>query len=531
MDRRKFMIAGGSLSGLLLADASFLNLAQAAESEGVPGGVLRLVIQPEPPVVVAAFNQQGPTQYVSGKMFQSLMTYSTELEPQPGLAKSWDVSDDGTEITFHLQEGVTWHDGEPFTADDVVFSMGELLPKVHARARAILNTHMESIEKVDDLTVRLKLKHPFPAVMLMFEPGFAPMMPKHIYEGTDYAKNPANEKPIGTGPFMFKEWQRGSFIRLVKNPNYWKPGRPYLDEIIFNVIPDSASRAVAFQNGDLDALNGGDVDYVDVQRLKGMPGVESTFSGWEMFSPLAYMIFNMRNAPLDNVLVRRAIMHAMDRDRIVENIFFKMGSPAKSPFVPTELYYDGDMPEYEYDMDKAKALIEESGVTPSQHTIQLLSFPYGSQWERLDEYIRQALQQLGFKVNLVSTDGGGWAASTGNWDFDITVTYSYQYGHPALGVERLYVARNIVKGSPFANVEGYDNPELDKVWAQASEELDPEKAQALYSEAQKKIVEDAPLGFLIAMQFPQIYRGNVKNLVTTAIGYNESFDDVYFADK
>src|SRR3546814_6466411 len=87
-----------------------------------------------------------------------------------------------------------------------------------------------------------------PAFILMFEPGFAPMMPKHVYAGTDYLTNPANQNPVGTGPFMFKEWKRGSYIRLVKNPHYWKPNEPQLNELIFHVIPDSASRTVAFEN-------------------------------------------------------------------------------------------------------------------------------------------------------------------------------------------------------------------------------------------------------------------------------------------
>ncbi|MFA7437840.1 ABC transporter substrate-binding protein [Castellaniella sp.] len=523
MDRRKFMITGASAMGAITTELALPSWAQAENKK-----VLQLIIQPEPPILIAAFNQQAPTQYVSGKMFQSLLTYTFDLEPRPGLAKSWDVAPDGLSVTFHLQEGVKWHDGHPFTADDVVFSLADMLPKVHARARAILNTHAKSVDKIDDLTVRLNLKAPFPAVMLMFEPGFAPMLPKHVYEGTDYMTNPANQHPIGTGPFMFKEWQRGSFIHLVRNPHYWKPDMPYLDELIFNVIPDSSSRAVAFQNGRIDVLYGGDVDNVDIKRLSEIDGVTYTTKGWEMFSPLAYLIFNMRKPPFDNVKVRQAMMYAMNREAIVKNIFFGLGQVANGPFVPTELYYDPNLPPYKFDPKKARELIKESGINPADHTIRLLSFPYGSTWDRLDEYTRQTLEQLGFKVDLQSTDGGGWAARTGDWDFDITTTYSYQYGDPALGVERLYVARNIVKGSPFANAQGYNNPALDTLWSKASASTDPKERQALYSEIQKTLVEEVGNGFLVDMEFATLYRSNIKNLVTTAIGLNESFDNVHF---
>ena len=178
-------------------------------------------------------------------------------------------------------------------------------------------------------------------------------------------------------------------------------------------------------------------------------------------------------------------------------------------------------------MKKARELIKESGIKPGDYTIRQLSFPYGSTWDRLGEYTKQALEQLGFKVNLESTDAGGWASRTGNWDFDLTTNFTYQYGYPALGVQRLYISSNIVKGSPFANVQGYSNPETDKQWEAAASEVDPAKRQALYTQLQTTLVNEVANGFLVDMEFPTLYRANVKNLVKTAIGLNESFDAVY----
>ncbi|WP_313619462.1 ABC transporter substrate-binding protein [Achromobacter sp.] len=512
-----------SIGALILAAALPATPALAQTK----GGTLNMIVQPEPPVIVTAINQQGPTQFVAGKIYESLLTYSTELKPQPGLAKSWEASADGLTYTFHLQDNVKWHDGKPFTSEDVVFSLADMLPKTHARARVILNKFVDSVQAPDAKTVVIKLKTPFPAFMLMFEPGFAPMMPKHLYAGTDYMTNPANQKPVGTGPFMFKEWKRGEYIKLARNPDYWKPGMPYLDELVFNVIPDAASRAVAFERGSVDVLRGGDVDNVDIKRLRGLPKVEYTTAGWEMFSPQAYLIFNMRKPPFDNLKVRQAVMAAMNRNMVVNNIFFGLGKVSTSPFVTTEMFYDKNMPAMPFDMKKARALIKESGIKPEDYTIRQLSFPYGSTWDRLGEYTKQALEQLGFKVNVESTDAGGWASRTGNWDFDLTTTFTYQYGDPALGVQRLYISSNIVKGSPFANVQGYSNPETDKQWEAAASEVDPAKRQELYSKLQTTLVNEVANGFLVDMEFPTLYRANVKNLVKTAIGLNESFDDVY----
>ena len=242
---------------------------------------------------------------MAGKIYESLLTYTTDLKPQPGLAKSWEAAPDGLSYTFHLQDNVKWHDGKPFSADDVVFSLSDMLPKTHARARVILNKFVESMQAPDPKTVVVKLKSPFPAFMLMFEPGFAPIMPKHIYAGTDYMTNPANQKPVGTGPFMFKEWKRGEYIKLARNPDYWKPGKPYLDELVFNVIPDAASRAVAFERGSVDVLRGGDVDNVDISACAPCPRWNTPPPAGEMFSPQAYLIFNMRKPPFDNLRCAR----------------------------------------------------------------------------------------------------------------------------------------------------------------------------------------------------------------------------------
>src|SRR3954454_4764340 len=147
----------------------------------------------------------------------------------PSLAESWEISPDGLTYTFHLRKNVKWHDGKPFTADDVLFTTKTFLPETHPRARANF-ARAESITASDPYTVVFKLKEPFGPFIYAFEVSSAPMMPKHIYEGTDFRNNPANATPIGTGPFKFVEWQKGSFIHLARFDDYFKPGQPYLDD-------------------------------------------------------------------------------------------------------------------------------------------------------------------------------------------------------------------------------------------------------------------------------------------------------------
>ncbi|WP_042879366.1 ABC transporter substrate-binding protein [Cupriavidus necator] len=517
------LLPGALSTAVAIAGFSILMGSAMAQTKG---GTLSGIVQPEPPVLVSAINSQAPTQYVAGKIYQSLLTYGPDLKPRPELAKSWKISPDGLTYTFELQNGVKWHDGKPFTSADVVFSIDKMLREVHVRTRAVINKYVASVRAVNDGTVEIKLKEPFPPFISMFEAGTMPMMPKHIYDGTDYRNNPANQKPVGTGPFMFKEWKKGAYIKLARNPSYWKKGKPYLDEIVFYVIPDSASRAVAFEKGDVQVLRGGDVDNVDVKRLRALPKAEYTTKGWEMFSPMSTMLMNERKPPFNNVKVRQAVMHALNRKMIVSNIFFGMGKPAISPFASATMFFDKSTPEYDFNLKKSRELIKESGVNVGQYPIKILSTSYGANWDRLDEYIKQMLEQIGFKVSIESADAGTWSSRVSNWDFDLTVTYSYQYGDPALGVERLYVTRNIVKGTPFANVQGYSNPQADELWAKGSAALDPAERQKYYSEVQQVLVRDVAIGNLFELEFPTLYRKNVKNLVTSGIGLNETFDSV-----
>src|SRR5690606_9690670 len=143
------------------------------------------------------------------------------LQPRPHLAERWEISEDGLVYTFHLRKDVRWHDGRPFTAKDVVFSATDFLAKVHPRARGHFS-RADKIEALDDHTVRMTLKAPFAPFIMGFETSSAPMIPAHIYEGTDYQTNPANQTPIGTGPFKLAEWKRGAFIRLERNADYWQ---------------------------------------------------------------------------------------------------------------------------------------------------------------------------------------------------------------------------------------------------------------------------------------------------------------------
>ena len=269
------------------------------------------------------------------------------------------------------------------------------------RARNNL-VQVEKIEAPDDLTVVFTLKQPFGPFLGIFEVGSMPMVPKHLYEGTDFKTNPYNNAPIGTGPFMFKEWQKGSFIRLVKNPNYHEKGKPYIDEIYWQIIPDAAARSVAYETGKVDVLPGGSVENFDVPRLSKLKDTCVTGAGWEFFSPLAWLWLNNRAGPTANKKVRQAIMYAIDRDFAKDVIWNGLGKVATGPSASTIKFYTDDVPKYPFDPAKAKALLKEAGYNGEK--IRLMPLAYGETWQRWGEAVKQNLQDVGMNIETIATD-------------------------------------------------------------------------------------------------------------------------------
>jgi peptide/nickel transport system substrate-binding protein len=208
-----------------------------------------MLVQPEPPTLASYISTSGPIGQVTSKIFDGLLEYDFSLKPIPGLAESWKVSPDGKTITFTLQKGVKFHDGKPFTSADVKFSVLEVLKKVHPRGPATFREVTE-IDTPDAHTAVFRLGGPAPYLLMALSGYESPMLPKHLYEGQDIKASKYANAPVGTGPFKFVEWQRGQFIRLDRNPDYWKSGRPYLDRIVARFVADSATRTATIEKGE-----------------------------------------------------------------------------------------------------------------------------------------------------------------------------------------------------------------------------------------------------------------------------------------
>ena len=518
-----------------LALAAWAGISSAAAqpaSEPKRGGSLVMILNPEPAILAAGLNSSSPVYTVSPKIFEGLVTYDPQFKVLPQLATSWQQSADGLTLTFKLREGVTWHDGQPFTSADVQFSFMEILKKLHSRGTATFG-QLVAVETPDATTAVFRLAAPAPYVMRALAGAESPIMPKHIYAGSDPLKNPANVAPIGTGPFKFKEWRRGSHITLERNPNYWDAGKPYLDQLVFRIIPDGAARAVALENGTVHYGTQYIVPLNDVARLRKLPHLEVTTAGYEYNTSVNYLEFNLRRPQLQDVRVRRAIAHAINQDFLVKNVWFGFAERATSPMTNKQAeFHTADVTQYPYDLKKAEALLDEAGVKRgaggTRLSLTIDWSPSGEQFRQTAEVIKQGLARVGIAAEIRNQDSPTYLRRV--WtenDFDINIYSASNIADPVIGLQRFYWSKSIQKGVPYSNGAGYANPAMDSILERAAVENDPSRRRQLYVDMQKMVMADLPQLGLVYIQWFTIHDTRVRGLNTTGLGPYESFSGVW----
>ena len=517
----------------LLGAAMAAPVAHAARAQD-RRGTLNAILEEEPATLNYPLYNTRLTQQVCGNINESLLLFDWQFQPRPNLARNFEISPDKLTYTFHLERDVEWHDGAPFTARDVVFSSDVMLRQLNPRSRAALN-HCESIKARDPLTVEYRLRQPFNAFLTSFMASSGPMMPAHIYEGTDFRSNPYNSKPIGTGPFKFEKWARGQYVHLVRNENYWRPGRPFLKEIYFRIIPAAEQRMVAMQTGTVDLAFGDDIDPVVASRLVANPHLQRVTNAYIGTGETGVIEVNQRRWPFSDRRFRAAVMHAIDRQFMVDAMFFGQGKVAHGPLPSTARYFDdAALVKHPFDPARAHALLDEIGLRPKADGVRfrcgMLMMPDGGgAWTRCAQYAKQALSQVGIEIELQTADWATFSRRNGDWDFDMNWNNYGLYGDPAIGTSRFYISSNIRKGVPQTNIQGYINPEIDALFARASAAVSPEEAQSCYSRVQQILTRDVAMLWMFERKPPLFYNKRFRDVVTGPNGPSDGLGEMAFA--
>jgi peptide/nickel transport system substrate-binding protein len=332
----------------------------ASGQEPKQGGTIIVGLAGNPPGFNPNINYSTLTHLPTGQIFNSLVGYDYDMNLQPELARSWTVSPDGLTITFALEPNVQFHDGKPFTSADVAYSV-EVAREHHPLGKKAFGS-IERIDMPDPHTVVFRMKEPYPPMMSFLGTWYLSIIPKHIYAGTDPTKNPANQRPIGTGPFRFKEYVAGSHVILEKNPTYWRKGRPYLDRVVFKIMPDETARVIALERGELDLQGYYGFPFSELERLRKLPELKTTFDP-TAFAPLMMAPINLRGPILSKPEVRQALAHAINRGEILERALFGVGKVAVSP-VPSSLAWahNAKVRQYGFDPAEANRLLDRAGL-------------------------------------------------------------------------------------------------------------------------------------------------------------------------
>ena len=455
----------------------------AAAQSPARGGTLTVGLANDAKTYDPIFSVQFSERCVLYLAFDTLVRYQPDFSIKPELAESWDTAADGKRIVFTLRKGVKFHDGTPFDAAAVKWNIDQRLDeKVNSPQRQLLSPIVASVEVVDPLHVAFNLKEPSPVLFSLLgeRPGFMVSPAAWQERGTGFGS-----APVGAGAFVLKEWTRGSRVVLERNPDYWQPGRPYLDRII---VQDLAGSVIGVQR-----LLTGEIDYVDqlspsdvlpVQNRSGIVLKPIKVGRWY------FLQWHVNEPPFDNLKLRQAFAHAIDRTRLNEITMRGQGSVSNGPTPPGLWWYDPDLKSLPYDPARAKALLAEAGHPVGFEYV--LSTPQVSVLQQLNLLLQEQLGAVGIKLQLHPVAASEWYARVVSGATNLTPTRWTQRADPD-GL--LYI---LFHSKGFANTTKYRNERVDALLDQARTEYDMAARKKLYAQVQQQIVDDlaiVPLTF------------------------------------
>ena len=504
--------------------------------EGVKkGGTMVVGVTSDPSTLNIGWSTATEAQMIAIAIFESLLIDTSEGGNVPNLAESWEVGDGGRTYTFKLRKGVLWHDGQPFTSADVKFTAEEVWKKLHSRNRGALR-NLTVVETPDANTAIFKFSAPYGGLLASLGHYDGNVLPKHIYgDGTDITKHPRNlDRPIGTGPFKWVEHIKGDRITVERNPDYWRKaqGQPFLDKIVFKMIPDATARGLAIEAGDVDFLPTAALPpLTEVQRLRNSSGVTVQDYKTARISQGQTIMFNLRRPEVGKLEVRQAIAHLIDKKVLVDRIMLGYAVPMDGPL--SDPWYDPNASmKYDLSVAKAEELLNKAGFpkkadgTRFKLVISLESTRFST--PRTAEVIKESLKQVGIDVEIKGEE----AATAQQRMF---VSYDYDMGlpgefvgtgpDPAAGVRAWYHSTAIGAGI-YNNGARYSNPQVDKLLDDAQNEPDVAKRKTMLAEMVKIVTTDLPYLWLMSPKRLTVRRNTVENFAWTD-AYQVDYGAVY----
>lgn len=450
----------------------------------------------------------GESAKVCDMIYDTLVQYredTTDIEPS--LAVAWDNSSDGLTWTFYLRQDVEFHDGSPLNANTVVFS----LTRPNLQTSSFYDEFINQIIAIDELTVQIQLKTPFaPYLSLMASTENAIVSQAAVdYYGDNFGTN-----PVGTGPFKFVQWDRDDQIVLTANRKHWM-GKPAIDRLIFRSIPDNSERLSELQHGNLHVMEFPNPD--EFLSIMGNPNLHLIM---QPSLNTGYLAMNMEKPPFDNLMVRLAINHAINKAEIIERLYQGTGIPAKSPIPPALWSYDDSIEDYPYDPEYAKQLLTEAGFPNGfETTLWALPIPrpYIPNGRALAEEIQSDLRNIGIEASIVTYDWPTYIEKTENGEHDMAMLGWSAGADPDNFL--YYLLSKSTAQVPALNIAFYKSDEMQDVLDRARVSTDHNERIELYRQAQAIFHRDVPWVPLAHAQRLLVADSRVRNLNLAPIGW------------
>lgn len=457
---------------------------------------------------------------ISGLIFNGLVKYDRDLNIVGDLAESWEISGNGLVITFRLRKGVRWHDGQPFTADDILFTYRLTVDPKTPTAYAGDFLKVKKAEVLDPHTFRVTYDKPFAPALMSWG---ASVMPKHLLEGTDVTKSPLARHPVGTGPYRFKEWKTGQKIVLVQNPDYFE-GRPYLDGRVMRVIPDMATMFLELRARGIDQMGLTPLQYTRQTETRYF---RTHFRKYRYLSfSYTYLGFNLQNPMFADRRVRQALAHAVNKEELIDGILLGLGREATGPFKPGTWQYNPDVKRYPYDPQRALQLLAEAGWRDTdgdgildrngqRFEFELLANQGNEVRAKTAEIVQRRLAELGISVKIRVIE---WAAFIKEFinkrRFDAVILGWTIPMDPDLHD----VWHSSKTGPSELNFISYRNDEVDALLEKGRGTFDRAERKRCYDRIQEILAEDQPYIFLYVPDALPIFNARIRGIDPAPIG-------------
>ncbi len=522
-------LAAKSAPGVTSVSLSPAFQEATAAAEPVPGGILNVGLQADPTTLDPTKAALTAIWKVIEHVYDTLVRVDPALTPVPGLAESWEISEDGTVYTFHLRSGVTFHDGAPLTSDDVVFTITRVLDPANTsvnaanflsiQGAAAFNSgeaaELEGITAPDDSTVVITLEAPDASFLPILTTAGSVIMSRAFVEANN---GDVSQVANGTGPFIFREYVPTTSVSLEKNPNYWEPGLPYLDGIEAVIASDDTARTGALVQGAVDFI-----EYAPLRDVDTLAATDGLKVAGDELTNIRYLGFNLEREPFNNLQVRQAIAAAIDRQPIIDAAVFGHGVGVDTFFAPSYWAgFDREVPPP--DLDRARQLLAEAGYADGFSTTLITYAPY-SFMTNTAIIVQEQLNQIGITVDYSALEPATISQALLDRDYDMAVagTNSWVDPHPVL-------LSNFGSGQP-GNQTGYSNPEVDALIEQGGIETDLEVRAEIYRQLQEILLADLPLVPLFVANQYEAMKAMVQGYQHYPTGSNASFREVWLSEE